>query len=155
MSIHEVDHHSMSGVYDFTAMEPRKNRKGTGAWRIFWSTFPIQMVTYTSVQKGKMFRILANHAKVKGVVCPHQVRLTIPIAKCLENFQSFRFIVEELRSCTCDEAAANSGSEDDGFEKQEKSREEYRKKIAVKVAKGKENAQVYDGKKLVLGKKIF
>lgn len=97
-----VDKRTMSLVYDLTAQLPRKDLRKTDSWRIFWSSYPIKMATYQSLQKGNFWRILANHARVKGVICPHQVRLTIPVKDCVEAGTSFRFRVEEIRACACD-----------------------------------------------------
>lgn len=97
-----VSNYAMSLVYDLVAQEPRKNLRGTDSWRIFWSAYPIKMATYTSTQKGKLWRILGNHSRVKEVVCMHQLRFTIPIVDCVPDEANYRFKVEEIRQCTCD-----------------------------------------------------
>lgn len=101
MEFYEVDQRKMKLIYDLQAQQPRKNLRGTESWRIFWSDFPIVMGTYNSIQKGKLFRILANHKKRRGVVCIHQIRLTIDIANCVDTSQSFVFKVAEIRPCSC------------------------------------------------------
>lgn len=103
MESYIVDKRTMLLVYDFTVQDIRKDLRGTGNWRAFWNDFPFKkrMTTYNSIRRGKLVRIIGYHTKVKGVLCPHQVRLTIAVEKCRDTEENFTFKIEELQACAC------------------------------------------------------
>lgn len=105
MAFYTVDKRTMLLVYDFTAQDVRKDLRGTANWRVFWHNFPFtgRMTTYNCIQRGKLARTVGSHAKAQRGLCPHQVRLTIPVNKCQATENDFKFDVVELKACVCAE----------------------------------------------------